>query len=248
MNGKVQEQPLITPTPADIVRFGGATPSNTNPLPIRLTDGTSYYDARQIRALVNTDVVKAQLQDNAGAAITLGQKVRDSSLPVVLASNQYRTPYSYAAIESYFSCVFEWTNTGTTEKNLIQLLNPNGSGKNLVVKRMIMTCYDTVSSFLYFRVYANPTITGAGTALAATNRRIKSSPVASVATPFRDPTTSALGTFLQSGSTPGGTPSASLIMPFEGGLVIEPNNRILVTAISDGTNRDTALSIEWGEE
>lgn len=45
--------------------------------------------ARQIIApLTNTSVVKAQLQDNAGASLTLGQKTQTASLPVVIASNQ----------------------------------------------------------------------------------------------------------------------------------------------------------------
>lgn len=38
--------------------------------------------------LTNSSIVKAQLQDNAGTAITLGQKVMASSLPVTLASDQ----------------------------------------------------------------------------------------------------------------------------------------------------------------
>lgn len=45
-------------------------------------------DPRDIRLLTNSDVVKAQLQDNAGTAITLGQKVMASSVPVVIASDQ----------------------------------------------------------------------------------------------------------------------------------------------------------------
>lgn len=40
-----------------------------------------------IAPLTNASVVKAQLQDNAGAAITVGQKVSASSVPVVLASD-----------------------------------------------------------------------------------------------------------------------------------------------------------------
>lgn len=54
----------------NIVRISGSLPSSTAYLPIRLTDGTSYYDARQIRALTNTDIVKSQLQDNSANGIT----------------------------------------------------------------------------------------------------------------------------------------------------------------------------------
>lgn len=41
-----------------------------------------------IAPLTNTSIVKAQLQDNSGAAITLGQKVMASSVPVTFASDQ----------------------------------------------------------------------------------------------------------------------------------------------------------------
>lgn len=41
-----------------------------------------------IAPLTNSSVVKAQLQDNAGTAITLGQKAMTASVPVVLASDQ----------------------------------------------------------------------------------------------------------------------------------------------------------------
>lgn len=45
-----------------------------------------------INPLTNSSIVKAQLQDNAGTAITLGQKVSASSLPVVIASDQSTMP------------------------------------------------------------------------------------------------------------------------------------------------------------
>lgn len=41
-----------------------------------------------IAPLANTSIVKAQLQDNSGTAITVGSKVSASSVPVVIASDQ----------------------------------------------------------------------------------------------------------------------------------------------------------------
>lgn len=41
-----------------------------------------------IAPLTNTSIVKAQLQDNSGAAITLGQKTMANSVPVVISSDQ----------------------------------------------------------------------------------------------------------------------------------------------------------------
>lgn len=45
-----------------------------------------------VAPLTNTSVVKAQLQDNSGSAIVLGQTTMASSLPVVIASNQSAVP------------------------------------------------------------------------------------------------------------------------------------------------------------
>jgi len=57
-------------------------------------DGT-FWQATQpvsgtvtVNALTNSSVVKAQLQDNAGTAIVLGQTTMSASLPVTIASNQ----------------------------------------------------------------------------------------------------------------------------------------------------------------
>lgn len=62
---------------------------------VQPTDGTNnqgYTASSEAKVLVtpltNSSVVKAQLQDNAGTAITLGQKVMASSVPVVLSSDQ----------------------------------------------------------------------------------------------------------------------------------------------------------------
>lgn len=71
---------------------GNAVTSQANGVQRALDVGINVsgvqIDPRSIRALTNSDVVKAQLQDNAGAAITLGQKVSASSVPVVIASDQ----------------------------------------------------------------------------------------------------------------------------------------------------------------
>jgi hypothetical protein len=56
--------------------------------------GGSPIDPRQIRALTTSDVVKVHLQDDGGAAITLGQQAMATSLPVVVANNQSAIPVS----------------------------------------------------------------------------------------------------------------------------------------------------------
>src|SRR5581483_7604497 len=89
---------------ANLDLLAGSPFSATNYLPARITNGTAYVDPTQIRALTASDVVsaaqsgawtvKAQLQDNAGTAITLGQKTMSSSLPVTLSSDQSALPVS----------------------------------------------------------------------------------------------------------------------------------------------------------
>ena len=55
---------------------------------IAVTQATAANLNVTVAALTNASIVKAQLQDNAGTAITLGQKVMASSVPVALASDQ----------------------------------------------------------------------------------------------------------------------------------------------------------------
>lgn len=77
---------------------GNVQPSGdilTRKIFVQPTDGTNnqgYTASNEARVLVtpltNSSVVKAQLQDNAGTAITLGQKTMSSSIPAVLSSDQ----------------------------------------------------------------------------------------------------------------------------------------------------------------
>lgn len=70
-------------------QFNTSLPTLTNSEQAALQTDSS---ARLIIApLTNTSIVKAQLEDNAGAAITLGQKNSANSVPVVLPSDQVIT-------------------------------------------------------------------------------------------------------------------------------------------------------------
>lgn len=79
----------------------GTPNSLANAWPVKPTDGTneqSYTAAGEAKVLVtpltNSSIIKVQLQDNSGTAITLGQKVLVSSIPVAIASNQTAIPVS----------------------------------------------------------------------------------------------------------------------------------------------------------
>lgn len=86
-----------TNTNADITHT--ASGANHEALDVILYDATgNVINPTAIRALTNADVVKAQLQDNAGTAVTVGQKVMASSLPMVIASDQSAVPVVQPAL------------------------------------------------------------------------------------------------------------------------------------------------------
>lgn len=91
------------------------TPGTTNKVSIG-TDGTVT-----VNPLTNSSIVKAQLQDNAGAAITVGQKVMATSVPVVIASDQSAVPISGTVTI---------TPSGTQDENIKQV---NGATVNVGV-------------------------------------------------------------------------------------------------------------------
>lgn len=67
---------------------------NSRPMTIADALPTGGNTIGGILPLTNSSTVKSQLQDNTGAAITLGQKVMASSIPVTIASDQSAIPAS----------------------------------------------------------------------------------------------------------------------------------------------------------
>lgn len=65
----------------NIDQIAGATPSATNYLPTRITNGTTYVDPTQIRALTSTDVVTANIKDATGTAFSAANPL--PSAPIV---------------------------------------------------------------------------------------------------------------------------------------------------------------------
>jgi hypothetical protein len=97
-----------------------------------------------INALTNTSVVKAQLQDNAGTAITVGQKAMASSIPIVIASDQTAIPASQSGT---------WTvqpgNTQNTTAWLVQDTATNTSAATAATRGMqIMGVFNTTPATL----------------------------------------------------------------------------------------------------
>lgn len=67
---------------------------NSRPMTIADALPTGGNTIGGILPLTNSSVIKSQLQDNAGTAITLGQKVMASSVPMTIASDQSAIPAS----------------------------------------------------------------------------------------------------------------------------------------------------------
>jgi hypothetical protein len=70
------------------------TDSSATTQPVSGTVSANQSGSWTIQPLTNSSVVKAQLQDNAGTAVVLGQTTMSASLPVTIASNQSAVPAS----------------------------------------------------------------------------------------------------------------------------------------------------------
>lgn len=71
------------PIPSTSILIGGENPSG-NLIPLQVDSGGALI----VSPLTSSSVVKAQLQDNNGVPIVVGQALMATSLPVVIASNQ----------------------------------------------------------------------------------------------------------------------------------------------------------------
>lgn len=79
--------------PSTSIQIGGKSPSSTL-LPINVDSSGNLI----VAPLTSSSVIKAQLQDNNGAAVVLGQTTMSLSLPVTIASNQSALAISAASL------------------------------------------------------------------------------------------------------------------------------------------------------
>ena len=233
-----------TDVPENITKISGAAPSATNPLPVRQTDGTSFYDGRQIRALTNADVVKAQLQDNSGTGVTVGQKVMTSSLPVVISSDQSAIPVS-TGLPFFLPYTFGYAvginqPSAGTDNPLIFLKNPSGSGKTIYLS--FVSYGVAVANVLgTIRIYYNPTTTANGT-----SQTINSfGGGTTVMNLYTVPTVTSNGTLYSSYVTGQNTNSILIQINYE--ISIAANNTVLITGNPGSNNRQAEISMRWIE-
>lgn len=109
------------------LRNNAGTEIGTSTTPVRV-DPTGTTTQPVITT--NASVIKAQLQDNAGTAVTLGQKTMASSLPVVIASDQTAIPASQSGT---------WTvrnQDGSGNSLASSTTTPTGTEQSLIVRNI----------------------------------------------------------------------------------------------------------------
>jgi hypothetical protein len=127
---------------------GTAQGADHQALDVQIMHGGAAKDPTQIRALTNADVVKVQLQDNAGTAITLGQKVAASSVPVVLASDQGNSTSALQTTGNTSLSNID-TNAGAQgDAAVVSDVNGTLSGKLRGLVKMLASVWDSANGWL----------------------------------------------------------------------------------------------------
>ena len=138
--------------------------------------------------------------------------------------------------------------TGGTQTNMVLIRNPSGSTKTFKLIEIGTDITNTVSSVAYYRLYVAPTITGTGTGQAETSLAVGGGASASVMEIYSGPTTSAVGTRIDTWVANSGTGASSYSSEFDGMVTLAAGQDLLLTGTPDGTNRNTMVSIWWLEE
>lgn len=142
---------------------------------------------------------------------------------------------------------FQTTSTvqekvGAAQGAVMLLRNPSGSGKNVILDRVVYISVDQGVNLLY-RSYRNPTVTSTGTALTISNSFIDGTG-GGIAEVYRDPTISANGTLLEVTQVR----DSMEIDDIAGKVVLPPGKDLLYTLESSGNNKKWALDLGWIEE
>lgn len=133
----------------------------------------------------------------------------------------------------------------TGDLPFLLIKNTNGSGKNIRIRNVYSAIEENENEFFVY-IHSNPTITANGTVL--TIAKMLTSGGASIATAFRAPTVSNLGTIVAFFGGKGGGKGGGAVTPFDLGLIVRPNENLLLSIDLGQSNRDAGLAIDWIEE
>lgn len=173
ISGTVTSNQGTSPWVNNITQFGGSA----------VVTGTGASGSGIPRVTVSNDsTVKAQLQDNAGTAITLGQKTMSASVPVVIASDQtvtltvipgnptvatYMATANFTSAALLASDVFTITGSGT---------------KTIQVRKIMISGTNSGNTNALIQVIKRSSADSGGTSTTATNVPIDSTNAAATAT------------------------------------------------------------------
>lgn len=146
----------------------------------------------------------------------------------------------FATQEMAFCAPTAFINIGTSETAFYLFKHPSGTGK--IIK--IMQIQISISGGGAIRLYHTPTITSNGTSITPVNKYIKTSPTASVVTPFFTPTISSNGTLLEMAQVSAQNGAIDLI---KSPIIIDPNFNLLLTALNVANNTPTHATFHWIE-
>lgn len=181
-----------------------------------------------------------RLQDGSGTAITSSALGSRQALDV----NNVDGLQALTAAGKHFATVVEVNLPTTAETAFFYFKNPNASGKNIYIDRVFI---DTTmkGAIISTRLYKDPTSSANGTAATVVNLDVQASPAAAVATPFTNPTVSANGSKI--GFFTVGANANTPEYMFDLGILVEPNNALLMTGVGDANNRVVVVTFYWIE-
>lgn len=134
--------------------------------------------------------------------------------------------------------------TGSADNGLIYIRNPSGSGKRLVIKRVIAGC-DITNQIFTFKVFANPTVSVNGSSETPAARNIGNSQPAASALVTTLPTVTSTGTVLA--SVIYGSNGNSIDVIAENSVVVQEDNSILIVGRPGSNNRTAEITVVWAE-
>jgi hypothetical protein len=184
----------------------------------------------------------------------------NSSGQLLVATAGAAGPSNTEATESVAKRSYQTTITillhTTNEYAMILFNNPTGSGKTVYIRNITFANTTGANKSVTLKVYADPTVTVAGTPLTATTMYVGSNAPSTATTVTynniglqgnnnvtQTMTVTNFGTNL---STMVATNETSNI-DYNWGLLVSPNHKILITALAAANNQNTTINIIWTE-
>lgn len=149
-----------------------------------------------------------------------------------------------------FSVTTQSVNTASaSEAAFLHINNPNGSGVTAKFRWIEYGISQASADILEWRLYKAPTVTVNGSAITPVGMRQTSQATAQVQF-FTLPTTSSFGTIMQFFRAVTGSGGTANKVDYNFELILEPNNKYLITVVQAGTGANKAgyVTLEYSEQ